>query len=369
MAAAQTGFNPALQQFQMGPAQQVQAGSFLEPGAASQYMSPYIQNALNVQLQEMNRQAEIQGAQRNAQAVASGAFGGSRQALTNAEANRNLMRSQADVIAQGMQGAYGSAQQQFNAEQQARLAAQQANQQAGLTTSGQNAQMQQQANLANQQAQSQYGLTGAQLGMQAGQMLQQAGQGQAGIANQAGTLGLQAAGLTGQMGAQYGQLAGQQGQLASQQGNIYNQQAAAYGQLGQGIGTLAGQQFGVGQQIAQGLGQAGAQMGNLGVQQAALGQSAQTLGQNDVNMLYNIGQQQQDITQRQADAARNTKLQQIYQPYQDVAFMSDIYKGAPSSQQSISAATAPVPSTFQQAAGLGIAGLSAGTAAKKAGLF
>jgi hypothetical protein len=86
-------------------------------------------------------------------------------------------------------------------------------------------------------------------------------------------------------------------------------------------------------------------------------------------MLYNIGQQQQDITQRQADAARNTQLQQIYQPYQDVAFMSDIYKGAPSSQQSISAATAPVPSTFQQAAGLGIAGLSAGTAAKKAGLF
>jgi hypothetical protein len=368
-AASRLGAAPTAQAAQMGPASQVQASSFTDPGAASQYMSPYIQNALNVQLQEMNRQAQIQGAQRNAQAVASGAFGGSRQAIANAEAERNLMRSQADVIAQGMQGAYGSAQQQFNAEQQARLAAQQANQQAGLTTAGQNAQMQQQANLANQQLAGQFGLTGAQLGMQAGQMLQQAGQGQAGIANQAGTLGLQAAGLTGQMGAQYGQLAGQQGQLAGQQANIYNQQAGAFGQLGQGIGTLAGQQFGVGQQIAQGLGQAGAQMGNLGVQQAALGQSAQTLGQNDVNMLYNIGQQQQGLTQQQADAARNTQLQQIYQPYQDVAFMSDIYKGAPSSQQSISAATAPVPSTFQQAAGLGIAGLSAGTAAKKAGLF
>ena len=368
-AASQLGAAPTAQAAQMGPASQVQSSSFTAPGAASQYMSPYIQNALNVQLQEMNRQAQIQGTQRNAQAVGAGAFGGSRQAIADAEANRNLMRSQSDVIAQGMQGAYASGQQQFNAEQQANLAAQQANQQAGLTTSGQNAQMQQQANLANQAAQSQYGLTGAQLGQQAGQMLQQAGQGQAGIANQAGTLGLQAAGLTGQMGSQYGTLAGQQGNLAGQQANIYNQQAGAYNQLGQGIGTLAGQQFGVGQQIASGLSQTGAQLGNLGVQQAALGQTAQTLGQNDTNMLYNIGQQQQGLTQQTADAARNTQLQQIYQPYQDVAFMSDIYKGAPSSQQSIAASTAPVPSQFQQTAGLGIAAISAGAAGKKAGLF
>jgi uncharacterized phage infection (PIP) family protein YhgE len=90
-AASRLGAAPTTQAAQMGPASQVQASSFTDPGAASQYMSPYIQNALNVQLQEMNRQAEIQGAQRNAQAVASGAFGGSRQALTNAEANRNLI--------------------------------------------------------------------------------------------------------------------------------------------------------------------------------------------------------------------------------------------------------------------------------------
>jgi hypothetical protein len=62
-------------------------------------------------------------------------------------------------------------------------------------------------------------------------------------------------------------------------------------------------------------------------------------------------------------------LQQAYEPYQRLAFLSDIYKGAPSSQQSISAATAPTPSAFQQAVGTGIAGLAAGTAAKKAGLF
>ena len=111
------------------------------------------------------------------------------------------------------------------------------------------------------------------------------------------------------------------------------------------------------------------QLGNLGVQQAALGQTAQQLGQNDVNFLYNIGQQQQAQQQRELDAARNTQLQKAYEPYQRLGFLSDIYKGAPTSQQSITSATAPTASTAQQVAGLGIAGLAAGTAAQKAGLF
>lgn len=111
------------------------------------------------------------------------------------------------------------------------------------------------------------------------------------------------------------------------------------------------------------------QLADMGIQQAALGQQAQQLGQSDVNFLYNIGQQQQAFTQQQLDAQRNTALQQAYEPYQRLGFLSDIYKGAPTSQQSITAATAPTPSTAQQVAGLGIAGLSAAAAAKKSGLF
>ena len=132
---------------------------------------------------------------------------------------------------------------------------------------------------------------------------------------------------------------------------------------------MASQQYGIGQNMAQTLGGLGSQLGNLGVQQGAMGQTAQQLGQQDVNFLYNIGQQQQGLTQQQLDAQRNTQLQQAYEPYQRLGFLSDIYKGAPTSQQSITAATAPVPSAFQQAVGTGIAGLTAGTAAKKAGLF
>lgn len=237
-------------------------------GQIQNYMNPYNNLVLQNQLQEMGRQAQIQGQQMNAQAVRAGAFGGSREGIQRAEMARNLAQTQNQAIGQSMQQNYAQA-----------LAAAQQQQQAGLQA--------------------------------------------------------------------YGQLSN----------------------IGQGIGNLANQQFSQGQQMAQGLGQMGSQLGNLGVQNAALGQTAQQLGQNDVNFLYNIGSQQQALTQQQLDAQRNTQLQQAYEPYQRLGFLSDIYKGAPSSQQSISAATAPTPSTAQQVAGLGIAGLSAAAAGKKAGLF
>ena len=157
---------------------------------------------------------------------------------------------------------------------------------------------------------------------------------------------------------------------AYEQGQQRNMAAGQmYGNMAGLQGNLANQQFGIGRDMATSMGQFGTAMGNLGVQQGALGQSAQQMGQQDVNMLYNIGQQQQGFNQQTLDAQRNTALQQAYEPYQRLAYLSDIYKGAPSSQQSITAATAPVPSAFQQAAGTGIAALTAGTAAKKAGLF
>jgi len=125
---------PGLQNFQMGPAQQVRTGSFTQPGTADAYMSPYMQNVVDIQKREAGRQSDILRNQQQAQAVQAGAFGGSRQGIVEAERQRNLGQQMNDIQAQGSQAAYQQAQQQFNAEQQARLAAQQANQQAGLTT-------------------------------------------------------------------------------------------------------------------------------------------------------------------------------------------------------------------------------------------
>lgn len=87
---------------------------------ASQYMDPYMQNVVGIQQREAQRQADIAGTQRGAQAVQSGAFGGSRQAIMDAEAARNLATQQGDIQARGLQDAYGRGQQQFNTEQQLR---------------------------------------------------------------------------------------------------------------------------------------------------------------------------------------------------------------------------------------------------------
>jgi len=87
------------------------------PYAQQAFMSPYIQNALQPQLQEMQRQYDITGQQERAQAIGKGAFGGSRQALMQAENQRNKNIAMNQAIGTGYQDAFKSAQQaqQFGA--------------------------------------------------------------------------------------------------------------------------------------------------------------------------------------------------------------------------------------------------------------
>jgi len=158
-------------------------------------------------------------------------------------------------------------------------------------------------------------------------------------------------------------------QIASQQGALAGQSGQLYGQLGQGIGGLAGQQAGVGLEQAGTLGQLGQTIGTLGVQQAALGQAQQQMGTTDISTLSTLGGIRQANEQAALDAARATGLQQTMAPYQQLGFLSDIYKGAPTSQMALTAQSAPSPSPATQAIGLGIAGLSAASGASKAGLF
>lgn len=124
---------------------------------------------------------------------------------------------------------------------------------------------------------------------------------------------------------------------------------------------------------AQGIGslgiQAGQSLGQLGLQQASLGELAQQSALRDITTQFELGKQQQGQQQAVLEAQRQSQLAQQYEPYQRYAFLSDIYKGAPSSQQTIASSTAPNVSPAQQFLGLGIAGLSAAGGAAKAGLF
>jgi hypothetical protein len=90
---------------------------------AQQYMSPYTQNVTDIQTREAQRQADIATMGRNAQATGRGAFGGSRQAIMDAEAARNLATQKGDITATGLQNAYTSAQAQYNADQARRMQA------------------------------------------------------------------------------------------------------------------------------------------------------------------------------------------------------------------------------------------------------
>ena len=82
-----------------------------DPNAMQAYMSPYMQNVVGVQQREAQRAADVARTGRNAQAVQAGAFGGSRQAITDAEAERNLALQKGDIQATGLQSAYKDAQQ------------------------------------------------------------------------------------------------------------------------------------------------------------------------------------------------------------------------------------------------------------------
>jgi hypothetical protein len=87
------------------------------PFAQQAFMSPYIQNALQPQLQEMQRQYDITGLQERGKAVGAGAFGGTRNALMQAENQRNKNIAMNQAIGSGYQDAFKSAQQaqQFGA--------------------------------------------------------------------------------------------------------------------------------------------------------------------------------------------------------------------------------------------------------------
>jgi hypothetical protein len=79
----------------------------------SSYMSPYMQNVVDIQKQEAARQSGIMGTQQQAQAAQAGAFGGGRDAIMRAERERNLGQQMNQIQAQGSQAAYDQAANQF----------------------------------------------------------------------------------------------------------------------------------------------------------------------------------------------------------------------------------------------------------------
>jgi hypothetical protein len=158
------------QQAQAGQNYQNQATSMYGPGSVGDYMNPYIAQSLAPQLQQLNQQFGIKGAQEQSAATSAGAFGGSRNALMQGLNQQNQMMAQQQAIAQGYDKAFQAAQQaqQFGAN--LGLQGQQGAQQ-GLGQAAQAAG--QMAGIGGQALEAQKGIYGAQATAGAQQQAQQ----------------------------------------------------------------------------------------------------------------------------------------------------------------------------------------------------
>jgi hypothetical protein len=86
---------------------------------ATQYMNPYLQASLDPQLKELKRQSDIARLDDAARLTRAGAFGGSRQAIMESEARRNLLDKQAKVLGEGYKGAFDTGAARYAADQAA----------------------------------------------------------------------------------------------------------------------------------------------------------------------------------------------------------------------------------------------------------
>jgi hypothetical protein len=303
MQSAQTGYNPNLNYFQMQGPQQFGGMQ------AQQYMSPFIQQALEPQMREAITSARRGQVAQDLGSARQGTYGGSRQLLASMERERNLGQQLGDIQSRGLQSAFENAQQQFERDRAAGMTTAQQNQAAALGVQGLGADIGSRMSLAN--------LSNEQ---------------QARVNNQAQ-------------------------QFQAQGMNAENALRAALANQQQGLEALRmgeqSRQFGAQQRLA-GLGQAG-QMGqtltNIGSARsqadlARFGQQTQTAAQ------------QQALDQQFMDMHYQDFLRQQGYPMEQLQQYSSLLRGVPVTPSSTTATYAQQPGIGQQLLGTGLGAAS-----------
>lgn len=288
------------------------------PGGGAAFMDPYQSAVIDDNLRRLNEQGRFAQNQANAEAVQSGAFGGSRQGVRSAQLAQRLQDTKSDYLNQAQSTNF--------------LQAQRAAQAAAASAQGGGGLVQQALGTGSGRA-----LEGGNLGVSE--------------AGQAGGLNINA----GQLGANTA-IAG--GGLASGVQNTLAGNELRGGQLGAGAAQQVGSTLlNTGQGLAgvgQGMGQIGGGIADIGVAGA----------KTDISQQQNLGKLgliPLDINQAAAQAQQGNYATEKYQPVRDIATITDILQGVPSSQ-SIGAAQATTGQVnpFGAALAGGITGLQAG---------
>jgi hypothetical protein len=339
-------------------------GTIADPNVIDQYMNPYQQLVVDREKEEARRQSEIMGQQMGLQAAGSGSLGGYREAIMQAERQRNLEDQLGDIQAAGSQQAFQQAQQAFEADRAARLQAgqfglqagqaeQQALQEAerfrqaafGQTQSAQ--QQQQQFEIGIYQAAESARQQAAQMGLNAQQQEDAARQAQEQFRQRAfdqnqALLQAQAASGLNRFQAGIGALSdAERLNLQRMQANeaARQQQAqlaqSAFGQL------LSGDQ----QRLA-----AAGMMGDFVSQRQAM--ELERLRQMQAS-----GQIERELMQRGLDIGYTDFLRQQAFPKEQLSFYSSMLQGVPIAPGQVSQSYGITPSTTQQLLGSGIAGV------------
>ena len=435
MRAAQTGFSPQVQAFMMGNARDVGAQEVSAPmmraaqtgygqgpleqfrmeapqafglEQAQQYMSPFLEAALEPQLRSAVSDARRAQVAQDLGAARQGTYGGSRQLLASMEREKNLGQQMGDIRARGMQSAFENAQAQFERDRaagmtagqqnlQAALQQQQLGTQTGLQAALANLSNEQQANVNNQalqfqaqgmnadqalraalanqgvdvtrlQANQQAQMQAQQLGTQTGAQLALANldaASQANVQNLAAQL--QTQGLNADQ-ALRAALANQQAALTTGQQNL--QAALQTQQLGTQTGLealRANQQADLERQrMREQSRQFGAQQGLAGLAQAGqMGQTLTNIGSARAQAdQARFGLQTQTAAQRQAlqqqylDMAYQDFLRQRDYPLEMLQQYSSLLRGVPVEVGSTRSTYAQQPGIAQQLLGTGLGAAS-----------
>ena len=325
MQSAQTGYNPSLNYFQQQGPQQFGGAQ------AAQYMSPFIQQALEPQMREAITSARRGQVAQDLGSSRQGTYGGSRQLLASMERERNLGTQLGDIQSRGLQSAYESAQQQFERDRAARMTTAQQNQQAALGVQGLGADIGSRMSLAN--------LSNEQ---------------QARVNNQAQQF--QAQGMNAE-NALRAALANQQTGLAALQSN---QQA----DLDRQRMAEQSRQFGSQQGLA-GL----AQAGQMGQTLANIGSAQSQADQARFGLQTSTAAQQQALQQQYLDTAYQDFLRQRGYPMEQLQQYSSLLRGVPVESNMTRTAYAPSASLGSQLMGGGLAAAGIYNTANRAGLI
>ncbi len=309
----------------------------------SRFMSPYQQNVIDIEKREAARQSDIMSKGIGDQATAQGGLGGYREAIVQAERERNLGQQLGDIQTRGSQAAFESAQAQLERERAAQLSGAQF----GLSRFGAQEgalQTQEQLSQASFNAGEQARQRAAQLGLSAQQQEEAARQAQEKFA-QSGF----------QMQQQALQQEGIQSLQAYQAGEAARQQAAK-------LNLTADQQNEAARQAQERFGQSAYDMSNRYNMMAAQGlQSIGSAQQADVlsriGALQGIGAQDRALRQASMDMGYEDFMRQRDFSKRQLSDFSGMLRGVPVQPEQRISTYSQQPGLFQGAVSAGLGGL------------